>query len=422
MRHKVWLGWASLSALAAVLACLALPDRVEATYPGRNGQLGGLAWRADGFSMLAREYPDGLLTQFHRVPGSWVRFPMYSPRGTRLVYYAFSVLGEGSVHVTAWNGGGDHVIRHGQFQTLSWSSDGRQIFGSFGCVDCPPVIYAFNSDGSGGVRTLAPFPAGTTAPGGAGDPEESPNGKEIVFLTDMGSREPEIWSMHPDASHLTRLTFTHNETDVELYKSRPDWSPDSSEITFSEELQNSSGAVVDKVVVMDADGSHQRRIATGVSPLFAPTGRFILYEADDGTMRRIDPDGTNDRPYPYTITSTYQASFAGPPLTWQSLPGTKAAKLPVTISFTAGPAEIHVRAVLGPRRAHERVTARLWQRVGARWVLRSQDTRLTGAAGNYSRDLNQQLSGTCLLRFHYYGDPRYLPRTVARVFTCHRPR
>jgi hypothetical protein len=107
MRPKALWGWASLSALVAVSGCLALPARAGATYPGRSGQLGGLAWTADGFSMFAREYPDGLLPQFHRVARSWVRYPMYSPRGKRLVDEAFSVLGEGSVHVSAWSGGGE---------------------------------------------------------------------------------------------------------------------------------------------------------------------------------------------------------------------------------------------------------------------------------------------------------------------------
>jgi Tol biopolymer transport system component len=410
--------WGAVGLTLLAVTCLSFPAPAQATYHGRNGRIAGVG-SANGYTYLEGEYPDGLLVPFHRLADSWLRYPVFSPLGTRLAYLDVPAGGTPSVRVIGWKGTNDHVIRVGDFQTLSWSSDGRQIFGAFGCIDCAPVIYAFNSDGTGGVRVLAPFPAGTIADSGAGEPEESPNGKLIVFLTDVGSREPEIWSMHPDASHLARLTYTPNKTDVELYKSQLDWAPDSSMLTFGEELQNSAGAIIYRVVVMDADGSHQRQIAAGFNPVFEPNGRFIVYQANDGSMRQIHPDGTGDGPYPYPITSTYQNLFQGPPVTWQALPGTTTPKIPVSIVFTRRPAEINVQATLGVARSHEEVSADLYHLVGSRWVLVGADRRLTPSTGTYFQGLNQQLSGTCLLRFHYFGDPRYLPLTVTKTFTCH---
>jgi WD40-like Beta Propeller Repeat len=403
----------SLAVAAAGL--LAWPGAASATFPGRNGQLATLGWPSSGYSTIRHVYPNGDQPARIAADEKWLAYPSYSPNGMRIVYTVRGSGGE-TVWSARWNGTDRRAIRNGGYQTPSWSADGRRIVAGFAC-DCQPKLYIFASNGSGDVRVLSPFPAATVSYIGAIGPAWSPAGRLIAFIADVGTREEEVYSVHPDGSGLRRLTYTTVNGDYTLYKSRLDWSPDGSRLTFSENVQLAGGAIGSKVIVMNADGSHQRAIADGNQPLFSPNGRFVVYTSRDGSLRRIDADGRHDAPYPYPMPFQF-----GDPEAWQPLPGTRRPSLHVAIRYTRLPAEIVLDATVGPARGRELVTARLYHRVQDDWVLVAADQRLTGRRGRYREGLEPQLSGTCLLRFHYFGDPQYLPVSRSLTFSCHKPR
>jgi WD40-like Beta Propeller Repeat len=401
--------------LSVALVTVGSPALARATFPGRNGQLASEQTTADGHSALLRVYPNGDEPASIRRPDTWLAYPAYSPGGMRLVYTSLTAGAGSGVWVSRWNGGDRHLIRAGSYQTPSWSATGRSIISGFPC-ECQPRLYLFSSDGAGRVRVLSPFPPGTTSGVGAIGPVWSPAGGVIAFIAQVGTREEEVYSMRTNGTDLRRLTYTPAPGDYTLDKSRLDWSPDGRMLTFSEQVRRPDGTVSANVIVMDADGSGQHVVATGIDPLFSPNGNEVLYTSDDGSLRHVHPDGTDDAPYPFTMPYQFDAA----PQAWQPLPGDLAPHLTVRVEYTRKPAEITVAADLGPNRGRELVTASVFHRVDGRWNLVGADERLTGRLGRYRKGLSPQLPGTCLLRFHYLGDPRYLPAHRTISFPCHR--
>jgi Tol biopolymer transport system component len=78
----------------------------------------------------------------------------------------------------------------------------------------------------------------------------SPDGTRIAYEAVTEKHMPSIYVMNADGSNRTRITFRSSTREE-----NPDWSPDSKQIAFySERFGNA------EIVVMDAGGTHQRRV------------------------------------------------------------------------------------------------------------------------------------------------------------------
>lgn len=99
----------------------------------------------------------------------------------------------------------------------------------------------------------------------------------------------DIFTILPDGSGLQRLT------DNPLFEFEPSWSPDGRSLLFSRALYPESGS---HVVMMDADGGDQARLAgsraTLASPSFSPSGRRVVYTKGDAIVT-IGVDGSDTR-------------------------------------------------------------------------------------------------------------------------------
>lgn len=134
-------------------------------------------------------------------------------------------------------------------------------------------VYAMSPDGSG-QTLLAVSKKGPGDPALGGDPVFSPDGREIVFVSDRDGNF-ELYGMNADGTCQTRLT-DHPLTDDD-----PAFSPDGSKLAF---------VYSDDIYVMNADGSGTpvrltTNTATDANPVFSPDGTKIAFESfRDGNM------------------------------------------------------------------------------------------------------------------------------------------
>ena len=145
-----------------------------------------------------------------------------------------------------------------------------------------------NADGSNPVNLLPGNSSGELAP------HWSPDGKKIVFLTNLFelTTSNDLGTINPDGTGLTRLTST-NDNDV-----TPSYSPDGNRILFGRGSD---------VFVMNADGTNPVNLTPGgtlsaFSAVFTPDGKAITFAASDGgdtDIFRMNADGSN----PVNLTS-----------------------------------------------------------------------------------------------------------------------
>ena len=163
-------------------------------------------------------------------------FPSWAPKGNRLAYA--NLYGQPAIHIVNSDGSGDRKLTPGL--RPSWSMQGGFIAYDT-CENNKCGIFRINPDG-GGKRQL-------TSDGGGGS-AVSPNGSKIAYWS-RADGDFEIYVVGADGSGKKQLT--NNSGNDAL----PAWSPDGKYIYYLSD-QNGKGWAV---MVMNANGSNQRRIA-----------------------------------------------------------------------------------------------------------------------------------------------------------------
>ncbi|HEV2801258.1 MAG TPA: S8 family serine peptidase, partial [Pyrinomonadaceae bacterium] len=137
---------------------------------------------------------------------------------------------------------------------------------------------------------------------GAGSPNRllyRPDGK-IVFSSCRDGSDFELYTINPDGTEQTRLTF-HDYSDDYW----PEYSPDGTQIAFT------SGRGDDlyyQVYVMNADGTNVRRVTSNqtghnAEAAWSPDGKQIAFRSSrdgDWEIYAINVDGTNERRLTYS--------------------------------------------------------------------------------------------------------------------------
>src|SRR6266566_936424 len=169
--------------------------------------------------------------------------PIWSPDGKRIAYANFHS-GRSEVFVINVVGTGEtQLTTEGGFPG-AWSPDGTRIAFA-NSSDGDDEIFILNLDGSGVTRlTDNTFRDSPTA--------WSPNGAQILFLSDREDGDEEIFVMNADGSGVTQLTHSPGRDEGD----RAGWSPDGTRIVFSSDRDGGD----EDIFVMNADGS-------GVTPL-----------------------------------------------------------------------------------------------------------------------------------------------------------
>lgn len=232
----------ALSALLAVIGCLALAGSGSASFPGTNGK---------------------------------IFFVARSPGGSE-ANHLFAIAQDGTGLTQLTNGPGDD-------EAVGVAGSGRVVLSRDTHEGCGHLYWAqgvdlftLNADGTGLIRLTNNCPTSDSTPAW------SPTGNHLVF-----SRSGELWSMRPDGSDEAKLTCSRPGSDGGDYA--PTWSPDGHLIAFER---------LGQVYLMDTNGANQRFVAVGSSPSFSPDGRKLAYagpvfSATEG-IHIVSLDGSGD--------------------------------------------------------------------------------------------------------------------------------
>ena len=154
-----------------------------------------------------------------------------------------------------------------------WSPDGTKIAFISNRHGGVYQIYVMDADGSNQIRL-------TDGPREKREPDWSPDGTKIAFTISDGI--PHIDVMDSDGNNRVRFEHEANE---------PVWSPDGSKIAFVSWKDNKH-----EIVVTGADGKGLEKVTHGHNPSFSPDGsRIAFYEGHEGFrhVHVIDTDGKN---------------------------------------------------------------------------------------------------------------------------------
>ncbi|MDW8396858.1 MAG: hypothetical protein RMM31_11515, partial [Anaerolineae bacterium] len=171
-----------------------------------------------------------------------------------------------------------------------WSPDGQTIVFISGRDKQRQnyAIHAINPDGSN-LRVLIPAEGNVMNL----SPRFSPDGKKIAFHTNRDGNM-EVYVADADGRNLVNLTKSPTN------EAAPSWSPDGKQIVFASDRGGSYG-----IYLMDADGSNVRLVfdepnVLDFRPSFSPDGKRILFANHplpgvDAVLALVDLDGKNLR-------------------------------------------------------------------------------------------------------------------------------
>ncbi len=123
---------------------------------------------------------------------------------------------------------------------------------------------------SAAAATNVPLPALiqlTIHAGSNSQPDVSPDGRRVVFVSNRDGGHGQIYVMDSDGGHPRNLTG-----DPRIHDDSPAWSPDGRRIAFQ---SNRRGAT--ELSIMDADGGHATPVTPGARAAWSPDGTMLAY-------------------------------------------------------------------------------------------------------------------------------------------------
>jgi len=287
-----WRGAVLLAVWALATAAVA-PWSAKATFAGSNGPIAFIQTIESLNGAVGNIFtvnPDGTnLRQltFFSASGVGAGLESWSPDGKQIAFQLFDQnTGQGQLWLMNADGSNQHVVLSDpsfNFAQPSFSPGGRQILGARCGLTSNCELYRVNVDGSG-FTELTQFDSNPDQSDLL--PEYSADGNAIVFTsTARGGVISSLYLMDADGSNIRPLTPPHLEAWA------PDGSPDGEKFVFSTNL--SPGVLDEEIWSIHADGTHATRLTDNnsnyrgyfagphdIAPSWSPNGDAIVFEHD----------------------------------------------------------------------------------------------------------------------------------------------
>jgi TolB protein len=270
---------AAALAMACLVALLAVSQKSEAAFPGKNGRIAFDGFRDTGgtggsSSEIITVSPDGTgMKQLTSASGA--SNPTFSPNGEKIAYAANSGADPRSIYVMTSTGDAKKALTDNNNLPEygpAWSPDGKKI--AFirqervstpeGQSDWQVDVWVMNADGSEQKKLTDDF-------NDEGAPTWSPDGTKIAFVDG-----PDIWTVKPDGSGRHNLTNTPNS-----YEEDPDFSPDGKKLAFASKGKYKKP----DIYTMQLDGGELTNVTDSryvgeEDCVWSPSGTKIAYRKD----------------------------------------------------------------------------------------------------------------------------------------------
>jgi TolB protein len=276
------------STMLAAFVLLFSVATAHGTYAGKNGRIAFVS-NLSGTYQLYTINPDGSdMRQITNLPttGNSLWTPDYSPDGRQIVF-SHDMTGALEMYVINADGTGLTQITHDGLADFfaRWSPDGQRfVFLSVSLKNGAGVITTMRTDGSDRVVLTDDIPYDSI------QPEYTPDGKQIVFTSQAGGLVSALWIMDADGSHKRRLT------DPRLEAGGPALSPDGKRLAFYTSQDTPKPT---DVWVMNVDGSGlQRLLPDALYPNFSPDGTKLVFAkvtlaSGPINLYTMNPDGSH---------------------------------------------------------------------------------------------------------------------------------
>ena len=259
----------NFAAVVIVLTCAAVF--------GKAADAGKLVFVSDrsGSSQIYLMNPDGSdqVQVTNLAPTDSAAVPIISPDGRRILFTLFSAE-NADLYVINVDGTGLHAITDDHQSFFGhWSPNANQIAFTTISELGTAVIAEMQADGSGERKIL------TTDKWESLGPIYTPDGRQIVFVSQIGGLISAVWIMNRDGSHQRRLTKPA------LKGAASAVSPDGKHILLINNL-DSPPAIENENFVMNLNGSGLQKLAPlnrfhhDLTASYSPDGSKISFVSD----------------------------------------------------------------------------------------------------------------------------------------------
>jgi Tol biopolymer transport system component len=249
-------------------------------FTGRNGRIVFADTVGQFGSDIFTVHPDG--TGRRRLTFSMgAGGPQWAPFGGRILFGALQGTGT-DLWVMGQRGHHQHRVLRAGFLTdleAAWAPGGhRLVVARNGEGVSRLLVYSFET------KVATPITPNAAL---VDSPAWSPDGRRIVFRRQGGldGARTDLWSIRPNGTDLTRLTFTPTPDLVEV---GPSWAPDGSRILFSRGAFD--GPSCSRLFTIRSDGTGLTRLHAGCpwsEAAWSPNGGKIVVSRDGPRGSRL---------------------------------------------------------------------------------------------------------------------------------------